>query len=110
MSNIAQVPVGVGPPVALIIEVTSPAVAGSLDLTTVTGATLLVKHSYDGSTTTWSATVSNQTQTTCTLTHVFSPSDTPQPGVYLIAAQLVVPGGTVPCYGRPLQVTDPYSS
>ena len=110
MANIAQVPAGVSAPVPLLVLVES----ADLDLTTVSGATILIRRSCDGSTATWAATVSQQTPTSCLVSHTFGSGDCPAASSYpytiQVAVQLAVPGGTVPCYGRPLSVTDPYAS
>lgn len=78
-------------PDAYVMHVT-PGTSG-LDLSTVTAAVLDVLLT-DGTETTWTATMSNQTASTLTLTHILAVGDTPQIGLYRIYAALTVPSGT----------------
>lgn len=101
----AQVPIGIGAPNVLTIPITSP--TGGPDLTTVTGASLSVLKS-DGTVVSWTASVSGATTTSITVTHHFQISDCDIDGVYQVAPELTVSGGTIPCYAVPLVVTTPY--
>jgi hypothetical protein len=78
-------------PDAYVLDITPGTPA--FDLSTVSAALLRVR-APDGTTATWSATMSNQTATTLTLTHVMSATDVENPGVYHIYASLTVAGGT----------------
>lgn len=81
-----------------------------LDLSTVTGAVFNVRRA-DGTTTTWSAVITQQSTTQLTLTHVLQAGDCPVgvAGIYSIEPMLTVPAGPWPCLARPLHVVDPYS-
>lgn len=113
-----QVPLNIGAPNTLIFPIAE--IAG-LDLTTVTGVSFSVQ-APDGTTTSWTATIpatvpvtqgqyanlagnANPVPTLLFAQHTFASSDCTQLGVYLVAPQLTVSGGTVPCYSRPLNVT-----
>lgn len=62
------------------------------DLTAVTAAHFEVQRG-DGSIATWACVVSDQTATACRLTHVFAPSDVPDPDELVLEPRLTVPGG-----------------
>jgi hypothetical protein len=102
----ATVPVGIGPPNALFVQVASA--DGGLDLTTVTSATLQVRRP-DGTTASWpAALVAGATALTLTVERIFAVTDCPTTGEYAIAPVLAVPGGTVPAYAVRLFVAPPY--
>jgi hypothetical protein len=64
-----------------------------LDLSTVTAATFQIRKP-DGSTTSWTATLSNQTATTLTLTFTYgASSEIDQAGTWHFYAKFTVPGG-----------------
>lgn len=86
----AQLYQGMAAPYAYTMNVT-PGTSG-LDLSTVTAASLAVELP-DGTEVTWTATRSNQTATTLTLTHVLSVGDTPQIGTCRVYGVLTVSGG-----------------
>lgn len=100
--------VGSVAPVALRLTVTRLA-ASTLDLRTVTAATLRVRlppndfGEYE--TTTWSLTLGASTTSTLVMTHTFASGELATDGVYRISADLTVPGGTVPCEARDLIVS-----
>lgn len=108
--NLAQVPIGIGPPCALKQTINADDTASVTDLTTVTAVTLLVRRA-DGSTAQWSAQIVSVTPGQLTYQYPFAAGggDCPVVGAYMVAPSLTVPGGTVPCYARPLIVTDQYS-
>lgn len=83
--------VGAVAPVALELVLCS----STIDLSTVTAATLTVVRAHD--TVTWSAALSNQTATTLTITHEYATdgSDLPAPGTYEVFATMTLPSGTV---------------
>ena len=83
--------------------------AMSLDLTTVTAAQIKVRRP-DGTTAFWSATLSNQTPTTLTLTHLFLSGDVDQIGNWWAVAYLTVPGGTERTISQPFQVGPEFPS
>lgn len=85
---------GAKAPDAYTLDLT-PGTSG-IDLSTVTAATLSVERP-DGSIVSWTATRSNQTATTLTLTYVFAVSgaDIAVAGPYAVVAILTVPLGTV---------------
>lgn len=91
MAN-AIVYVGAIAPEAYVVYVT-PGDSG-VDLSTVTAATFYVQD-VDGTETTWSASRSNQTASTLTLTHTFASGDVDDPGELVIYAKLTIPSGTV---------------
>jgi hypothetical protein len=67
-----------------------------LDLSTVTAASFRVLKPNATTITTWSATLSNQTATTLTITHSFiSPTEVDVSGTYEIYAVMTIPSGTV---------------
>lgn len=98
MAN-AIVYVGAVAPEAYVLYVT-PGDSG-VDLSTVTSATFYVQE-VDGTETTWSATRSNQTADTLTLTHTFVAADVEEPGELVIYAKLTIPSGTVRTLPRTL--------
>ena len=106
--NIAQVPVGIGPPCALKGVINMTDTASITDFTTVTAVVLLVRRA-DGTTAQWSAQIVSVSAVQLVYQYPFAMGDCPVAGPYMVAASLSTPGGTVPCYGRPLQVTDPYA-
>lgn len=65
-----------------------------LDLSTVSAVSLQIRKP-DGTTTSWSTTLSSQTATTLTATHSFSaaPSEIDQAGTWKFYAKYTVPGG-----------------
>src|SRR5690349_4123718 len=70
---------------------------GTVDLTTVTAATLHVKYS-DGTSESWTAATSSATATSITLTHTFTGSEaipTALPCSAYVYPALTVPGGTL---------------
>lgn len=81
---------GADAPECLAIAVTS----ADYDLSQVTGASLRVALP-DGTVTSWSATVSGASTSALTLTHVFSPAETEQLGIYQVLGLLTVPAGTL---------------
>lgn len=66
----------------------------SLDMSTITAATIEVRKP-DGTTSSWTTAISNQTATTITLTHSLSaaPSEVDQAGTWHFYAKYTVPGG-----------------
>lgn len=80
--------------------------ASSLDLSTVTAATLAVSNP-DRTTTTWAASISAQSATSLTLTHTFLVGETVLPGDYHITPQLAVPAGTHRAERVILPIEDP---
>lgn len=79
-------------PEAYVLDVT-PGSSG-VDLSTVTAAVFNVRRP-DGTTTTWTATRSNQTSSTLKMTHTFVAADTNQQGEHRVYAALTIPSGTV---------------
>ncbi len=64
---------------------------GAFDLSTVASATFKVLRRADGSTATWTCTISAQTATTLTLTYLFAAGDIDTVrGVYIIYAHLIL--------------------
>lgn len=94
-------------PEALAINVV-PGQSG-LDLSTVTAATLSVKD-LAGTVSTWSATRSNQTASTLTLTHTLVAGDTAVLGLHIVYANLTVPGGTIRTIPKTFTVADPFTA
>lgn len=110
MTTLAQVPVGIGPPCQLTGTITPQSTSALLDMTQVTAISLLVKRS-DGSVVTWTASIIGQTTTgLLNYAHNFAVGDCTVIGVYMVAPQLTTSGGTVPCYARPLIVTDSFGT
>lgn len=72
----------------------TPETASGVDLSTVTAATLYARRA-DGTIVTWTATLSNQTTTTLTLTHLFAVGEVPSPGNYVVYAELTRPDGVL---------------
>lgn len=110
--RLTRVPVGIGAPNVLQQTLTVDGSVPSLtDLTTVTGISLLVGVPGQASPVTWTATVYSATAPgTGTLSslvwrHVFAPTDCVVEGIYVITAQLTVPGGVIPCDSVRLYVT-----
>lgn len=101
----ATVYAGAVPPEAYSVDVT-PGTSG-IDLSAVTAAVFKVQKS-DGTTATWSATRSNQSLSTLTLTYQLTSSDVATPGVYVVYAALTVPTGTVRTQPRQLIVRGSY--
>lgn len=68
--------------------------ASVLDLSTVSAATLQIRKP-DGTTTSWTTALSNQTPTTLTLTYTYpaAPGPYDQPGTWHFYAKLTIPGG-----------------
>lgn len=111
--SIPQIPMGVGPPVALnIVLVPQP----NLDFTTVTGVSIQVQPPQGLPILTWSAfIVGTPTPTSLSVGHTFAAADTlpalggPGLGNYLLVVQLTVSGGTIPSYPATLiQVVPPF--
>jgi hypothetical protein len=80
-------------PKAFILNL-KPEDVAMANLSTVTSAVLNVRRG-DGTITTWTATLSNQTSTTLTLTHLLGVGDVTTAGVYVIRATLTLTAGTV---------------
>jgi hypothetical protein len=119
-----NVPIGIGAPNVLQDTITAASTNPTItDLTTVTGVSLLVLLP-SGTQTTWTASIVGATppvgnvSSTLTFQHNFSASggvgtatgDCALVGTYMIAAQLTVPGGVVPCYARSLVVTSAFGT
>lgn len=68
--------------------------ASSLDMTTISAATFEIRKP-DGTTTSWTAALSNQTTNTLTMTHTFSaaPSELDKAGTWHFYAKYTIPGG-----------------
>lgn len=94
-------------PEAYVLNLT-PGDSG-VDLSTVTAASFLVLRS-DGVRATWTATRSNQTATTLTLTYSFAAADVNKPGKYVIFASLTIPSGTVRSTPQVLTVKGKYEA
>ncbi len=77
----------------------------TLDFTTVASATFKVLRKADGSTATWTATLSNQTTTTLTLTYLLAAGaiDTVK-GVYVVYAHMVLTGSGKPQRSLPREL------
>ena len=86
----------------------TPGTSG-VDLSTVSAASLSVQR-HDGTEATWAVSMSNQTSSTLTLTHVFVVADTAQIGTYRIRALLTIPGGTVRSVPTSLDVLSPFGA
>ena len=119
----AQVPAGIGAPNLLYFPIVD--LAGQLDLTTVTAVafTVQVPAATPGGAptqTTWTGAIvvgpwpaylatilgaSGPTATALLASHAFASGDCVNTGIYLVAPQLTVPGGTINVYARPLTVT-----
>lgn len=115
-----QVPLNIGPPNTLIFPIAELA---GLDLTTVTGVTFSVRFPDGVTTKTWNATIpatvpavtgqylslvgnANPIPTLLFAQYSFQTTDVTQVGDYLVAPQLTVAGGTIPCYARKFTATD----
>jgi hypothetical protein len=109
--RLAVVPVGIGAPNVLQqTQRVDPSVPSITDLTTVTGVSLNV--SINGAApVVWSATILAAFAATPTSLsymiwqHAFASADCAVEGVYVIAPQLTVPGGSIPCGGVRLYVS-----
>jgi hypothetical protein len=66
-----------------------------LDLSTVSAVTLHVMRP-DGTSSDWATSLSAQSPTSVTATHVFAAADVPVPGKLTIEPRMTVPGGTWP--------------
>jgi len=84
--------VGMRSPYAVQVDVSPSDTMPNLSI--VSAATISVTKP-DGSTASWSATLSNQTATTLKLTHVLATdgTDVATPGRYVLVAQLTTPAG-----------------
>ena len=91
------------------LKVTVAQGSSGIDLTTVTAAQLLVKKP-DGTTLSWSATISAATATSLTLTHVFSAADVDVTGIYVVVPKLTVPAGFVRGVPKKLTALDPFQA
>lgn len=80
--------------------------ASSLDLSTVSAASLAVSRP-DRTETTWTAALSEQSATSLKLTHTFGSGETDQAGDYYIVPRLTVPGGTHRAERVILPILDP---
>ena len=98
---------GAKAPEAYVLNVT-PGTSG-VDLSTVTAAVLSVRLP-DGTETTWTADMTNQTATTLTLTHTFDSlgAETASAGPYAVSAALTLPSGTVRTEPQRLAVKGEY--
>jgi len=86
-------------PLAFVLDVTpsdSASVGGVPDLSVVTAASFRV-YLPDGTSATWTATMTRQTATTLRLTHAYASGNLSQTGRYVIFADLTTPDGTEPC-------------
>ncbi len=82
-------------PQSLLLNLT-PAVAGDIDLSTVSAAVLHVQTPQNGyAEETWTASLSNQTTTTLRLTHIFIAGEADTAGPYTVVAVLTCTAGTV---------------
>lgn len=79
-------------PEAYVLNVT-PGDSG-VDLSTVTAASIKVLKP-TGEEASWSATLTNATASTLTLTYTFTTNDVARPGRYRAYAALTIPSGTV---------------
>lgn len=86
-------------PEAITVDITPG--DSDLDLSGVVSATLEVYRS-GALEDTWSCALSNQTESTVTLTYAFSAGDTDDTGTITLLPKLVAPGGTYRC--NPLNV------
>ncbi len=105
--GIPQIPIGIGPPNTLDLTILQD--DSELDLTTVTGVSLQVTRSLDGSTATWACTIRSASAGQLVASYPFASGggDVPVLGTYEIAPMLTVPGGVVPCYAVRIQAVDP---
>lgn len=103
----ASVYAGAVAPEAYSLSVT-PGTSG-IDLSTVTAASFKVVKA-GGTSATWTATRSNQTTSTLTLTYTFLSGDIDTPGVYAIYAALTIPSGTVRTQPKQLIVKGQYET
>jgi len=96
---------GARAPEALAVTITSG--QSNLDLTTVSGVTLLVRDSA-GVERTWNATLSGLSSAQLTATHSFAAdgTDVPTATEYRIMPQLTVPGGVRRCVPFSLKVLE----
>lgn len=76
--------------------------AAGFDYSTVTAAEFVVRKP-DGSRTTWTASISAQTTTSLSLTHVFAPGEAIA-GDFRLYARLTVPTGSVRSRTRTLRI------
>lgn len=77
--------------------------SSGIDLTTVSAATLQVRMP-DGTSTTWTATISSQTTPSLVLTHNYVANDLAQAGDYSVYATMTVPAGTIESHPEVLRV------
>lgn len=110
--RLPRVPIGIGAPNVLQQTLTVDASVPSItDLTSVTGVSLLVGIPGIAMPVTWTATILSATSpmtgvpSTLLWQHTFDSADCTVEGIYVIAAQLTVPGGVVPCDAGRLYVT-----
>lgn len=68
--------------------------ASGFDMSTISAASLHVRKP-DGTTTTWTASISLQTATSLRLTHTYAGGDVALVGTYIVWAVYTVPGGTI---------------
>lgn len=90
-------------PEALTVEVDQG--DSGVDLTTVTGASMLVRYP-NGDEETWEATTSSPTPTSLVVAHTFVDGDTDELGEYRVVVALAVPGGTIRAPSRGFRVVD----
>jgi hypothetical protein len=102
----ATVPLGALADYAFILNVTPG--EDVVDLTTVTSATFNVRRP-DRSATKWTATMTNQTTTTLTLSHPYASGDISQLGFYQVYATLSTPSGPLLTTSVQLKSFDPYN-
>lgn len=87
-----SLPAGANSPQKIVITFTST----DIDLSTVTAVAWNVRKP-DGTTTTWSATITSQTATTLVTQHVCATADTTgASGVYIIEVDMTIGGSTFP--------------
>ena len=90
----SSIHVGATAPYAVKYDVTTD--DPDFDLSTVTAARFDVLRG-NGTTDVWACFLSNQTATTLRMTHVFGPTDVPEPDTLTLEPRLTVPGGELVC-------------
>lgn len=92
-------------PEALVVNVSRGQLA--VDFTVATACSFNVKRP-DGSTTTWTGTISNATINSITLTHAYLAGELAQAGEYIIVPVIAFASGSILCRRLVKEYTDPF--
>lgn len=91
-------------PAGFTCDVTVP----SIDMTTVTAVSLEVQKP-DGTTTTWTASISTSSTSSLTYLHTFATGEITTAGDYRVVAVLTVPAGTVRAFAVNVNAVSKYT-